>query len=64
MTVNKIVNRICKERPADPLSSIAMYLLQQSRKSYPTFDKLTARRIFIADNISCETIRINVWLNY
>ena len=63
-TVNKIVNKVIKERPADPLSKIAMYLLQQSRKSYPTFDKLKARRIFVGDNLQCETIRISVHLNY
>ena len=63
-TVNKIVNRVIKERPVDPLSKIAMYLLQQSNKSYPTFDKLRARRIFIGDNPQCETVSISVYLNY
>ena len=63
-TVNRVVNQVIKERPADPLSAIAMYLLRQSRKSYPTFDKLTARRIFIGDDPKCETVRIGVWLNY
>lgn len=63
-TVNRVVNQVIKERPADPLSAIAMYLLRQSRKSYPTFDKLTARRIFIGDDPKCETVKIGVWLNY
>jgi len=63
-TVNTIVNRVIKERPADPLSKIATYLLLQSRKSYPTFDKLTARKIYIGDNPQSETVRINVFLNY
>lgn len=63
-TVNKVVNTVIKERPACPLSAIATYLLQSSRKSYPTFDKLTARRIFIGDNAQLETVRISVFLNY
>ena len=62
--MNRIVNRICKERPDDPLSEIASQLLLQSRKSYPTFEKLTARRIFIGDNPECETVKISVFLNY
>ena len=63
-TVNRIVNRIIKERPSDPLSAIAAALLQQSRKSFPTFDKLTARRVFIGDNSQLETVKIGVYLNY
>lgn len=59
-----MVNRIIKERPNDPLSAIAQALLQQSRKSYPTFDKLTARRIFIQDNPQTETLQISVYLTY
>ena len=58
------MNRVIKERPADPLSAIAQLLLSQSRKSYPTFDKLTARRIFIGDNSACETLKISVFLTY
>ena len=46
------------------MSSIAQLLLSQSRKSYPTFDKLTARRIFVADNPNCETLKISVFLTY
>ena len=51
-TVNRIVNRVLKERPADPLLTIAQSLMNQSTgtKSYPTFDKLQARRVFINDN--------------
>ena len=63
-TVNRIVNKVIKERPDDPLSVIAQMLLSQSRKSYPIFDRLTARRIFVADNPQCETLRISVFLNY
>jgi len=63
-TINRIVNRVIKERPEDPLSAIAMLLLQQSCRSYPIFDRLTARRIFVADNPLCETLRISVFLNY
>ena len=62
--MNSIVNKVIKERPADPLSTIAQMLLTQSRKSYPTFDKLTARRVFVADNPSVETLKISVFLNY
>jgi len=64
-TVNRIVNRVIKERPGDPLSEIAKYLLQQSRKTYPIFDKLKARRVFIGgDNPSSETLRISVYLYF
>ena len=63
-TVNRVVNTVIKERPACPLSAIASYLLQSSGKSYPTFDKMTARRIFIGDNLQLETVKISVHLNY
>jgi len=63
-TVNRVVNTVMKERSACPLSAIASYLLQSSRKSYPTFEKMTARRIFIADNPQLETVNISVYLNY
>ena len=62
--MNRIVNRVLKERPSDPLSAIASSLLRQSHKSYPTFDRLTARRVFIGDNPSCETVKICVYLIY
>jgi len=62
--VNKIVNQVIKERPSDPLSAIAFHLLKKSRKSYPVFDKMTARRIFVADSPQCESLKINVFLTY
>lgn len=39
-------------------------LLSESHKSYPTFDRLQARRIFAADNPQIETLRISVFLTY
>ena len=63
--MNRIVNRVIKERPEDPLSTIAKYLLKEARKCYPTFDKLKARRVFIGgESSSTETLRIDVYLTY
>lgn len=58
------MNKIIKERPQDPLSEIAKNLLMQSQRSYPIFDRLSARRIFIGDNPNSETLRISVFLSY
>ena len=65
-TVNRIVNRVLKERPADPLLTIAQSLMNQSTgtKSYPTFEKLQARRVFLNDNTAAQSVRINVFLTY
>ena len=49
-TINSIINKVIKDRPSDPLSAIATLLLTKSRGSFPTFDRLTARRVFIGDN--------------
>lgn len=46
-TINQIVNRVVKERPEDPLSQIASMLLAKSTRSFPTFDKIVARRVYL-----------------
>jgi hypothetical protein len=37
--VNNAVNTVLKKRPIDPLSDMAMMLLQASGTSFPTFDR-------------------------
>ena len=62
--VNQVVNKVIKERPADPVQTIAQMLLLQAKKSYPTFDKLVARRVFIQDNPALQTVKIGVYLTF
>lgn len=62
--VNETVNRILKEKPADPLSEIASLLMNASQKSYPTFAGFKARNIFLQDNVTLQSVRISVFLSY
>ena len=39
-------------------------MITKARKSYPTFEKLVARRIFIQDNPAIQTVKIGVYLTY
>ena len=59
-----MVNRTLKERPQDPLAAIARQLLQQSSKSYPTFDRLHARKVYIQNQPGRQTFKIDVFMTF
>ena len=63
-TVNRIVNRVIKERPTDPLLTIAQSLMNQSTKSFPTFERIHARRVYLSDNPATQSVKIGVYLTY
>lgn len=63
-TVNKIVNQVLKERPEDPIEKIAQMLQAVAPPTYPAFEKLSARRVYLADKPDNQTIKLNVYLTY
>lgn len=62
--VNTAVNNVLKKRPADPLSDMAMMLLQASGTSFPTFDKFQARRVYLQESPTLQTFQIQVYMGY
>jgi len=38
--MKKAVNKVIRERPADPFASIATVLLDNAEKSFPTLEKM------------------------
>ena len=63
-TVNSIVNQVLRERPEDPIEAIALHLQKVAPPTFPTFDKFSARRVFLNDNPMMPSIKIHVYLNY
>ena len=49
--------------PEDPLSAIAGQLFAKANKSYPEFDHIAARRVFLHD-VSTQTLELKVFLTY
>lgn len=45
--VNASINKILRQRPADPLSAIASHLITEAQNSVPVFDKIRAKRVFL-----------------
>ena len=62
--VNAVVNRVLKERPSDPIQAIASELQKLSPPTYPQFEKLSARRVFLQDNPSMQSLKIHVYLTH
>ena len=48
--VKRALNKVLKEKPSDPLSSIAGILIESANKSYPVFDKFVAKRTYLMDS--------------
>ena len=63
-TVNGIVNKVLKERPEDPIETIAQMLQQVAPPSYPSFEKFSARRVYLTENTSICSLKILVYLSY
>lgn len=63
-TVNSIVNQVLKDRPEDPVEKIAEMLQAVAPPTYPAFEKLSARRIYLNDNPNNQSIKLNVYLTY
>jgi len=62
--VNAIVNKVLRERPEDPIEAIALQLQQVAPSTFPTFEKLSARRVYLNDNMVAQSIKLNVYLAY
>lgn len=62
--MNKALNEVLRERPADPLSVIAGKLLDQSTNSLPVFDKIFARRINLYEGLGNQTLKLSVFMNF
>jgi len=45
--VKKALNKVLREKPAEPLSAIAGQLFASATKSYPVFERFEATRIFL-----------------
>lgn len=64
LIVKTALNKILYEQPVYALSSLAGYLITNSKKSYPVFSRLYATPVYLQDNLSLETLKIDVELSY
>lgn len=48
--VKRALNKVLRDKPVDPLSSMAGILIESANKSYPVFDKFVARRAYLLDS--------------
>lgn len=62
--IKTAINKVLREQPADPFSSMAAIFLASSKKSYPVFQKFEARRIFLENNSKYQTFQISVYMSY
>ena len=62
--VNTSVNKVLRQRPADPLSSIASNLITEAQNSVPVFDKILAKKVCLQELPNVHSIKVQVWLNY
>ena len=51
--VKKALNKVLREKPAEPLSAIAGQLFASATKSYPVFERFEASRIFLQESVTC-----------
>ena len=58
------LNKTLRDKPADPLAAIAGLLFKSAQKSYPVFDRFEAKRVFLHDNMSHQSLSIKVFLQY
>ena len=50
--VKVALNKVLRERPADPFSALAGRLLNSASRSYPIFDRFEASQMYINDNLT------------
>ena len=62
--VKKSLNRVLRDKPADPLATIAGLLIESATKSYPVFDRFVAKGAYLMDSPSYETVQIDVYLTF
>ena len=62
--VNSSVNKILRQRPADPLSSIATHLINEASNSVPVFDRIQAKKVCLQETPTVQSLKVQVWLNY
>lgn len=62
--VKVALNKVLRERPADPFSALAGRLLRSASKSYPIFEKFEASQVYINDNLAQQTINLQVYMSY
>ena len=48
--VKRALNKVLRDKPADPLSTIAGILVESANKSYPVFDKFVASKAYLMDS--------------
>ena len=54
--VKKSLNKVLRDKPSDPLASIAGLLIESATKSYPVLDKFVAKRAYLMDSPAYETL--------
>ena len=62
--VKSSLNRVLREKPADPLANLAAMLIASAKKSYPVFKRFEARRVFLCDSVQYQSISIDVHLSF
>lgn len=62
--VKKALNKLLKERPADPFSALAGNLFAQANKSFPVFDRFEATPTLLQDSLELPSIVVKVYLSY
>ena len=62
--VKKALNKVLKDRPADPFSALAGSLFAQANKSFPVFDRFEATPTLLQDSIDLPSIVVKVYLSY
>jgi hypothetical protein len=62
--VKKSLNKVLREKPADPLATIAGLLIESATKSYPVFEKFVAKGAYLMDSHAYETVQIDVYLTF
>lgn len=62
--VKRALNRVLREQPADPFSALAGQLFNSASKSYPTFERFEASQIYLNDNLSQQTLKLQVYMSF
>lgn len=62
--VKGALNRVLRERPADPFSALAGQLFNSASKSYPTFERFEASQVYLNDNLAQQTLKLQVYMSF
>ncbi|CDW78142.1 ankyrin repeat family protein [Stylonychia lemnae] len=62
--VNRALNHVLRTKPIDPLSAIATILLSEAKNSLPVFDRIYARKTFLYETSTNQTLKLQVYLNF